>query len=266
MSKLQTSLNSLLEKSYKDKTVYKPDFFNLSHEKDRHAFEALLKQPDLRIADELHGQLRELIKSQHPKHKFTSEELDAEAKKYCGDTPPEEYGVWVYYPWLNKLVHILDEQEYKAVRTNRNQFKIMPEEREILAKKKIGVLGLSVGQSVAIALSMERSYGELRIADFDILELSNLNRIRSGVQDLGLLKTISTARQIAEIDPFLNVKCFHEGITEENIESFFLDGGKLDIVLDECDGLDIKILARKKAKELKVPVIMETSDRGMLDI
>ena len=167
---------------------------------------------------------------------------------------------------MNHLVHMLDKDEYREVRTNRNQYKITPEERDILATKRIGVLGLSVGQAVAVALSMERCFGELRIADFDILELSNLNRIRSGVQDLGLLKTVSTARQIAEIDPFLNVSCFHEGLTEENLDNFFLVRGKLDIVIDECDGLDIKILVRQKARELGVPVVMETSDRGMLDV
>ena len=266
MTQIKSELGNLIHNSRLDDLNYKPTFYRLNNESELQEFQKLLKIPGLRVYDELHGQLRELVKSLHPKHKFQSEELDTAAWEHIGEIPANEYGVWVYYPWLNKLLHILDEEEYISVRTNRNQFKIMPEEKEALSKVKIGVIGLSVGQSVAIALSMERSYGELRIADFDLLELSNLNRIRSGVQDLGILKTISTARQIAEIDPFLKVKCFNDGLTEENIESFFLDGGKLDMVLDECDGLDIKIRARHKAKELGIPVIMETSDRGMIDI
>ena len=36
-----------------------------------------------------------------------------------------------------------------------NQYKITPEEREMLEKRKIGVIGLSVGQSVSITLAME---------------------------------------------------------------------------------------------------------------
>lgn len=36
--------------------------------------------------------------------------------------------------------------------------------------------------------------------------------------------------------------------------------------IDECDSLDIKVLIRKKAKEYGIPVLMDTSDRGMLDI
>lgn len=266
MTTINNELKELIKNSRVDNLNYKPVFYRLVNENEHEEFQKLLKKPGLKIHDELHGQLRELVKSLYPKHKFQPKELDKAAWDHIEDTAPEKYGVWVYYPWINTLVHILDRDEYISVRTNRNQFKITPEERDQLSKIKIGVIGLSVGQSVAIALSMERSYGELRIADFDMLELSNLNRIRSGIQDLGILKTISTARQIAEIDPFLNVKCFNDGLTEGNIESFFLDEGKLDMVLDECDGLDIKIRVRHKAKELGVPLIMETSDRGMIDI
>lgn len=259
-------LSDLLNRTKQNNHVYQPLFYHFAEERERKELLQLLHTPGIKVSDELHGQLRELVKSKHPTRRFKTEELDAAAIEYPGATPVEEYGVWVYYPWLNHVIHILDKEEYRDVRTNRNQYKITPEERDILGKVKIGVLGLSVGQSVAIALSMERSFGELRIADFDSLELSNLNRIRSGVQDLGLLKTVSTARQIAEIDPFLKVVCFHEGVNESNLEAFFLEGGKLDIIIDECDGLDIKILSRHKAKELRVPVLMETSDRGMLDV
>jgi molybdopterin/thiamine biosynthesis adenylyltransferase len=113
---------------------------------------------------------------------------------------------------------------------------------------------------------MERGFGELRLADFDTLELSNLNRIRTGVHNLAIPKVVIAAREIAEIDPFLKVNCYFEGITDENMHSFFTENGKLDLLVDECDSLDIKILARFKARELSIPVLMDTSDRGMLDV
>jgi molybdopterin/thiamine biosynthesis adenylyltransferase len=79
-------------------------------------------------------------------------------------------------------------------------------------------------------------------------------------------KVVVAAREIAEIDPFLKVTCFFDGITEANMDDFFTKNGKLDIVVDECDGLDIKIMLRYKARDLQVPVLMDTSDRGMLDV
>ncbi len=218
------------------------------------------------VYDDLYNQLKELIKSKNPTIKLTNEDYEQKISAHLNGKLLSEYGVWVYYEWTNRLVRLLPEEEFLLVRTNRNQYKITPEERSILATKKIGIVGLSVGQSIALTLAMERGFGELRLADFDVLELSNLNRIRSGVHNLGLPKVVIAAREIAEIDPFLKVTCFFDGLTDENMEDFFNKGGKLDLLVDECDGLDIKIKCRYKAKELGIPVIMDTSDRGMMDI
>jgi nitroreductase len=130
----------------------------------------------------------------------------------------------------------------------------------------VGIVGLSVGRSVVIAIALERGAGELRLADFDTLELSNLNRLPGGVHHIGLPKVTLAARAIAELDPYLQVRVFFDGLTEENEEQFFTEGGKLDLVVDECDGLDMKVRLREKARELGIPVLMQTSDRGMLDI
>ncbi|MBX9449069.1 MAG: ThiF family adenylyltransferase [Taibaiella sp.] len=144
--------------------------------------------------------------------------------------------------------------------------KITAEEQAILQNKTVGIVGLSVGQSIALTLAMERSCGELRLADFDTAELSNLNRIRTGISSLGLRKTVIAAREIAEIDPFLKVKIFSEGLTQENIDVFFDDGKKIDLLVEVCDGLDVKVISRFKARSMGIPVVMDTNDRGMLDV
>jgi len=218
------------------------------------------------VCDEIVGQLQELIKGYNPAIKIKQDEYPELIKKHLDGREIDDYGVWVYYSWSKRLVHLLDEHEFTEVRTNRNQYKITKAERDILSTRKIGIIGLSVGQSIALTLAMERGFGELRLADFDDLELSNLNRIRAGVHNLGLPKVVITAREIAEIDPFLKVSCFFEGLTTGNMDDFFLKNGKLDLLVDECDGLDIKIMSRVKARELQIQVVMDTSDRGMLDV
>lgn len=244
-----------------------PEFYRTSLYPEKESFSNLLRnKPFIQIFDRIEQQLKELIKTTYPAQKFTEEDLKKAVKEHLDGCLPEDYGVWVYYPWNEKVVHLLDEKEFSAVRTNRNLYKITPEERDRLSTKKIGVIGLSVGQSVALILAMERSFGELRIADFDTLDLSNMNRIRTGVHHLGIPKTVMVAREIAEIDPFLKVTCFSEGVTPGNIDDFLHQGGDLDLLIDECDGLDIKILCRKKARECRIPVLMDTSDRGMIDI
>ena len=252
--------------SNKTDNVYKPTFYRLQKQDEKQAFRRLLRyNPYISIHDEIDGQLRELIKSYNPSIKIKPDDYPALIEKHLKGQKLEEYGVWVYYPWSNKLIHLLDEEEFVEIRTNRNRYKITRQEQKILQQKKIGIVGLSVGQSIALTIAMERTCGELRLADFDTAELSNLNRIRTGIHNLGLKKTIIAAREICEIDPYLQVKIY-DGLTKENIDDYFTDGGKLDLLVEVCDGLDIKIISRFKARELKIPVVMDTNDRGMLDV
>jgi molybdopterin/thiamine biosynthesis adenylyltransferase/nitroreductase len=218
------------------------------------------------IFDAIDAQLRDLVKARHPSRRLSPPEQQELAASELAGRPASEYGVWAFYPWSRRLVHLLDEPEFVELRTNRNRYKISPEEQATLARRKIGVVGLSVGQSVAVVLALERSFGELRLADFDTLDLSNLNRLRSGVHNLGLPKVYVTAREIAEIDPFLKVVCLPDGITAETLEAFLGDGGPLDLVIDECDSIDLKVEIRYAARRHRMPVLMETSDRGLLDI
>ncbi|ATL49775.1 hypothetical protein COR50_08150 [Chitinophaga caeni] len=246
---------------------FKPVFFRIQDPEQKAALLQLVNDhPHIKIYDEIDSQLRELMKITHPTRPLSDQETREAIQKHLGSTSREEYGVWVYFPWLHKVVHIVDEDEYIHLRTSRNMHKITAEERDILKTKKIGVIGLSVGQSIALTLVMERLCGEIRLSDFDALELTNMNRIRAGVHNLGLPKVIIAAREIAEIDPFIKVTCYPGGATEENLDDFFSKDGQIDILVEECDGIDIKIISRIKAKALGIPVVMEMNDRGMLDI
>ncbi len=266
MTNFKDKLSLLIEEHSKSKHIYRPLFYRLANADDRKQFIELLNTPGLSICDTIIDQVKEYVKLLSPAKKFTPDELTEAALNHIGKVTTDEYGVWVYYSWTNRLIHILDEEEYIRLRTSRNQNKITWAEQQELKKKKIGVIGLSVGQSVAVTLVMERICGEIRLADFDTLEVTNLNRIRTGIHNLGLHKVYSVAREISEIDPFFNVKCFPEGVTEDNIDAFFTEGGKLDLMVEESDGFDIKIISRYKARELGVPVIMEASDRCMVDV
>ncbi len=253
--------------SEEDKDIVRPVFFRLVNTDERQQLENLISNnPSIRLYDRMSEQLAELMAiknlSQHKNAVGAGQLIEA----HLNHIPMEEYGVWVFYPWLNKIVHILDEEEFIEVRTNRNQHKITKGELAVLRKKKIGIIGLSVGQSIASTLMLERCCGELRLADFDDLELSNLNRIKTGLYNLGLKKIVQVAREIAEVDPYINVVCCTDGITEANIDDFLVKDGKLDLLIEECDSLDIKILSRVKARQYGIPVVMETNDRGMVDI
>ena len=170
---------------------------------------------------------------------------------------------WVYFPWRRTVISLPGPLAYPRIRLDRNRYQITPAEQERLRSARVGIAGLSVGHSIAHTLAMEGLCGSLRLADFDELELSNLNRLPASVLDIGQNKAVIAARRIAEIDPYLPVEVDIRGIDQSSVGDF-LDG--LDILIDECDSLDIKILLRIAARERGIPVIMATSDRGLIDV
>jgi molybdopterin/thiamine biosynthesis adenylyltransferase len=170
---------------------------------------------------------------------------------------------WVYYPWRRAVVRLLAPKSFSTLRLDRNRNKLTRAEQARQRTLRIGIVGLSAGHTIAHVIAMEGLAGEIRLADFDTLELSNLNRIPASVLDLGINKAIVAARRIAEIDPYLRVVVEPTGVRPENLGEF-LDG--LDLVIEECDSLDMKFLVREAARERQIPVIMETSDRGVLDV
>ncbi|MGV0814164.1 Rv1355c family protein [Mycolicibacterium boenickei] len=175
----------------------------------------------------------------------------------------DEPARWAYYPWRRSLVHILGPAAFRRLRLDRNRNLISAEEQGRLSRLRIGVIGLSVGHAIAYNLATEGLCGELRLTDFDELELANLNRVPGTVFDLGLNKAVVAARRIAEIDPYIKVRIDRSGAVPESIDQF-LHG--LDVVVEECDSLDAKVLVREAARARRLPVLMTTGDRGLLDV
>ncbi|MFC6014165.1 Rv1355c family protein [Nocardia lasii] len=179
----------------------------------------------------------------------------------AGIDPIEER--WVYYPWRRAIVAVLGPDAFRAIRSDRNRNKLTRDEQRRLARLTVGVVGQSVGHSVAHTLAMEGSCGLLRLADFDSIELSNLNRVPGGLFDVGVNKCVVTARRIAELDPFLPVEIWPAGVMADTVDEF-LDG--IAVVIEECDSLDIKFAVRDAARRRQIPLLMETSDRGLFDV
>jgi uncharacterized protein (DUF2249 family) len=160
------NMASLLASSKNTQQSYKPLILRLDLAADKATLESLFAEGKVSfVHDEMYGQLQELVKSEHPSIKIKSDEYPQLISNQLAGRNIDDYGVWVYYEWSKKLVHLLDEKEFVEVRTNRNRYKITREEQELLKSKKIGIVGLSVGQSIALTIAMERICGELRLAD-----------------------------------------------------------------------------------------------------
>jgi molybdopterin/thiamine biosynthesis adenylyltransferase len=227
------------------------------------ALEALCRDRGIRIVDSIDRQLADLALVRWP-----AAEAAAAGKRFVEDLVAEHggtayYGTWVFFPWDSRIVHVLEREDYFAVITNRNQDKITGEEQRLLRTKRVGVVGLSVGAEIAVVLAQEHLCGSIVLADFDCLDLSNLNRLNAGVDELGENKAHLAARRIAKIDPYLEVVVYDEGISVSNAIRF-LDG--LHLLIEECDSLEMKYHLRSLARERRLNLVYAADERGLLSV
>lgn len=246
---------------------WKPEILDASDPSARSDVHRLMHEPRVRVHDRLRDQLEELVSARHPSRKLDGPARDRLVREHLNGASEAEYGAWVHYPWSSALVHLLPRHELRAVRTDRNRLKILAEEQALLGRARIAIAGLSVGLSAAITLVLEGVGGRFALADFDQLGLSNLNRLAAPLADLGLNKAVLAARRLYELDPYLEIDVFDEGVTDDNLDAFLGQGVEgPSLLVEECDDLYMKIRLRERARELRMPVIMDTSDGGLLDV
>jgi tRNA A37 threonylcarbamoyladenosine dehydratase len=95
--------------------------------------------------------------------------------------------------------------------------------------------------------------GHFVLVDSDALSLSNMSHLRAGVHHIGVNKTVLTARQLYEIDPYAQVTLFPEGLCDDNIAAFLFRGRRLDLLIEECDDMYMKLRLRELAASQSVP-------------
>lgn len=115
-----------------------------------------------------------------------------------------------------------------------------PGVQEIVKSSTIGVMGLGgLGSVVALALA-RIGVGKLLLADFDVVEPSNLNRQQFFIDQIGMKKTDALRENLARINPYVTVETFDGELTEENIPLIFKNVN----ALAECfDGATMKASA-----------------------
>ena len=246
---------------------WRPRLYDPTRADDRRELEGLLASgAALFVHDTLLEQLAELEQSREPARKLSPAEVEARVAAHLGGRSPIEHGTWVFYPWSKRLVHALPVDQHRELRSDRNRYKLTAAEQERLRGARIGVIGLSVGNMATVTCALEGIGTTFRLADFDRLGLSNLNRLRSSLHEVGVDKTTLAARELYEIDPYLDITLYPTGVDDTNMDSFLREGGKLDVLIEECDDLYVKVMVRERARALGIPVVMDTSDRGLLDV
>lgn len=127
------------------------------------------------------------------------------------------------------------------VNLNKEQFEAMLIQRHgesvhrKLKASTIGIAGLGgLGSNVAISLA-RIGVGKLVIADFDIVEPSNLNRQQYFIEQLGTKKVQALTENLLKINPYLEIDGHCLKLTSENIPKIYSNCPVIAECFDKAD-------------------------------
>jgi sulfur carrier protein ThiS adenylyltransferase len=108
-----------------------------------------------------------------------------------------------------------------------------------IKKSVVGIAGLGgLGSVVAIALARV-GVGRLILADFDVVEPSNLNRQQYFFHQIGMPKVEALRENLSKINPCVNIQVHYEKLDRDNVERIFK---KADVVVEAFDRADQKAM------------------------
>lgn len=96
-----------------------------------------------------------------------------------------------------------------------------PGVHEVVRKSTVGIMGLGgLGSVVAGALA-RIGVGKLILADFDVVEPSNLNRQQYSISQIGMRKTKALKENLLQMNPYIIIETVDGLLTEESIPEVF---------------------------------------------
>ena len=130
---------------------------------------------------------------------------------------------------------ILTKEEIKAALEERHS----PEIQEKLSAGRVAIAGLGgLGSNVAYSLT-RLGVGHLHLIDFDVVDITNLNRQQYFMEHLGMPKTDALESLLKKINPYLDIQTDCVRVTEDNIRELF---GEWDIVCEAFDDPSAKAM------------------------
>lgn len=208
-------------------------------------------------------QFEEYFKDKTVRARFAEDLFKIENPSYGGAIDPEKAEASLQEALKTQSL----EEIYFSLTTTRNRELLLAKEQCKLSKIKLAVFGMSVGSNIALTWATESRAKEIRIVDFDTIDPSNLNRLRAGWDDIGKFKVDVVERELLRINPYCKVIKATD-VSLVAMEKIVKEPIPVDIIVDECDNMEGKVLLRTLGSELAIPVISacDFGDVAFIDI
>ena len=127
------------------------------------------------------------------------------------------------------------------------------EGQEKLLTARVLIIGLGgLGSPVAMYLAAA-GVGHLVLADFDTVDLSNLQRQIAHTTDrIGQTKVESAAQTLHALNPDVQITCISHAL---DVESLALQVANVDVVVDCCDNFTTRFAVNAACVTAKVPLV-----------
>jgi sulfur carrier protein ThiS adenylyltransferase len=129
-----------------------------------------------------------------------------------------------------------------------------PGVHQAVKRATVGIAGLGgLGSAVAVAL-VRTGIGRLVLADFDVVEPSNLNRQQYTVDQIGQFKAEALVANLRRINPYVALESHVVRLAADNIASVFAD---VDVLVEAFDSVAAKAMLMKAFPKQRpgVPVV-----------
>ncbi len=147
---------------------------------------------------------------------------------------------------------------------DRTRMLIGEDELNRLKKKKVIVFGIGGVGGFACEALARAGIGTLTLVDYDIVDITNLNRQIVALQStIGKLKAEVMADRLRDINQELNVNAITDKLTLDNMEQFNLKD--YDYILDAIDDVDGKVALIQYANMNRIPIISSMGTGNKFD-
>lgn len=120
-----------------------------------------------------------------------------------------------------------------------------------LLSSRVAIIGSGALGSIAAMYLAGSGIGTIAIADFDTIDISNLQRqVAFEEKDTGLKKVLAIAERIRRINSEITVIPVDALLTPKNIENFV---GDYDVVIEGSDNPETKYLVSGRCQQLNIP-------------
>ena len=127
------------------------------------------------------------------------------------------------------MYHTLTKEEIYTALDERHS----PETQKLLSAGNVAIAGLGgLGSNVAYALA-RIGVGHLHLIDFDVVDITNLNRQQYFMEHIGMYKTDALKSLLLKINPYLDIRTDCVKVTEQNIPELFADAPII------CEAFDV---------------------------